>query len=126
MKIERTAIFQCELAKLAKKFRTLPEDLKVAEKNAILLMHVNKIDNKSVALLTASEDQKIKIYKLRKFACRSLKDRGVKSGIRVIYACHEMDKKIVYLEIYFKGKKENEDRRRIQEYLSRIMDRSIN
>ena len=54
-----------------------------------------------------------KIYKARKFACRSLKGRGVDSGIRVIYAYWEDKDRIEFVEIYFKGDKKNEDRDRI-------------
>lgn len=54
-----------------------------------------------------------KIYKAKKFACRSLKGRGVQSGIRVIYAYFEEQDRIELIEIYYKGDKENEDRERI-------------
>ncbi|MEW6667290.1 MAG: hypothetical protein AB1512_18965 [Thermodesulfobacteriota bacterium] len=55
-----------------------------------------------------------KIYKAKKFACRSLKGRGVQSGIRIIYAYDGEEDRIEFVEIYFKGDKENEDRERIQ------------
>jgi len=54
-----------------------------------------------------------KIFKAKKIACRSLKGKGVKSGIRVIYAYFESDDRIELIEIYYKGDKENEDRERI-------------
>jgi hypothetical protein len=57
-----------------------------------------------------------KIYKAKKFACRSLKGKGVQSGIRVIYAYFEEKDKIELIEIYYKGDKENEDRERILRY----------
>ena len=57
------------------------------------------------------------IYKVRKFRCQSLKGRGSKSGIRLIYAYHPAVDKITFIEIYFKGKKENEDRERILQYM---------
>ena len=55
-------------------------------------------------------------WKIRKFACRSLKGRGVKSGIRVIYSWCKSSSKVVFIEIYFKGDKENEDKERINRY----------
>ena len=61
--------------------------------------------------------QNSKIYKAKKFACRSLKGKGVQSGIRVIYAYFEKEDKIELIEIYYKGDKENEDRERILKYL---------
>jgi len=39
------------------------------------------------------------------------------SGIRVIYAFHTASFKVDFIEIYFKGEKENEDFGRIKEYL---------
>ncbi len=54
------------------------------------------------------------IYKARKFACKSLKGRGSKSGIRVIYSCFKDEDRIELVEIYFKGDKTSEDRDRIR------------
>ena len=38
----------------------------------------------------------------------------MRSGIRVIYAFFPDTRKVVFIEMYFKGDKESEDRRRIQ------------
>jgi hypothetical protein len=54
-----------------------------------------------------------KIFKAKKFACRSLKGKGVASGIGVIYAYFEQEDVIELVEIYYKGEKENEDRNRL-------------
>lgn len=62
------------------------------------------------------------IYKLLYFIdfnYKSLKGKGVQSGIRVIYAYFEVEDKIVLIEIYYKGDKENEDRDRISRYYKR-------
>jgi len=56
------------------------------------------------------------IYKVLKFACKSLKGRGVNSGIRFTYEYVAEESKAVFIEIYFKGDKENEDRERIKRY----------
>ena len=58
-----------------------------------------------------------KIYKAKKFACRSLKGTGVQSGIRVIYAYFDETDEIQLIEIYYKGDKKNEDRKRIARLL---------
>lgn len=39
--------------------------------------------------------------------------KGVHSGIRIIYAYHEVEDRIELIEIYFKGDKENEEKERI-------------
>jgi len=38
------------------------------------------------------------------------------SGIRIIYAYFEKEDAIEFIEIYFKGDKENEDKKRIKKY----------
>jgi hypothetical protein len=53
------------------------------------------------------------VIKVKKIACRSLKGRGVNSGLRLIYALFQDEGKIILVEIYHKNEKENEDRQRI-------------
>jgi len=42
-----------------------------------------------------------------------MKGKGVQSGIRVIYAYIEEEDEIELIEIYYKGDKENENRKKI-------------
>ncbi len=114
-----TPRFQKDFKKLKKKFKSLPKDLKLAKKNAIELCHLHRTDNQSVFPIPDFYDQQVKIYKLKKFRCQTLKGKGVKSGIRITYAYHP-DNKVVLIEIYFKGDKENEDKNRIKQYLKSI------
>jgi len=53
------------------------------------------------------------MIKVKKIACKALKGRGVNSGFRLVYAWFAEDEKIVFVELYFKGDKEGEDRERI-------------
>jgi len=92
--------FVKDFKKLGKNYPTLKQDLEVFVNNQ---------------LISISEP---KIYKARKFACKSLKGRGSFSGIRVIYAYFKDDDRIELVEIYFKGDKEKEDRQRILKYYS--------
>lgn len=108
--------FDRDIKKLLKKFKTLEDDLEIFIKNELNLFHKLKIDNKGVFQITGLQIQNPKIYKAKKFACRSLKGKGVHSGIRVIYAYFEEEDRIELIEIYYKGDKENEDRQRIFEY----------
>jgi hypothetical protein len=57
-----------------------------------------------------------RIIQSEKFACRSLKGKGVHSGIRVIYAYFEDKDQIELIEIYYKSDKKSEDRNRILKY----------
>lgn len=112
-----TDVFQKDLKRLLKKFRTLEEDLEIAKRNAIELYHLKHIDNRSVFPIHDFCTEEVKICKIKKFACKALKGRGIMSGIRVVYAFHAATFKVEFLEVYFKGEKENENFDRIKEYL---------
>jgi len=118
-KIEYDAIdvFQKDLKRLLKKFRTLEEDLETVKRNAIELYHLKNINNRSVFPISDFCSEAILICKIKKFACKALKGRGSASGIRVIYAYHIAASKVELIEIYFKGEKKKEDRGRIKKYL---------
>lgn len=105
--------FQRDLKKLQKKFRTLDEDLQIFIKNQLILFHKYQTDNRGIFPIPALKINYPKLYKARKFSCRSLPGTGVYSGIRVIYAYFEKEDKIELIEIYYKGNKDNEDRERI-------------
>ncbi len=112
-----TPEFQKDFKKLLKKFKSLEDDLKLAKIAAIELSHIQKVNNASTFPIPGFCTEKIQVCKIKKFACRALKGRGSKSGIRVIYAFHCENCKVDFIEIYFKGEQENEDRERIKEYL---------
>ncbi len=117
IKYGETDLFRKDFKKLKKRFKTLDEDLEIAKKNAIELFHFLGIDNQSVVLIPKASDEKFQIYKLRKFACKALKGRGVQSGIRITYAYCLRTAAIVFIEIYFKADQENEDKQRIVAFL---------
>ncbi len=105
--------FERDLKSLAKRFRTLEEDLATLIKTQLVLLHKLGQDNRGVFQVTGLPFRDPVIYKVKKFACRALKGRGANSGLRLIYAYFEGMDKIELVEIYFKGDKENEDRSRI-------------
>ena len=115
-KVSRLPEFEKDIKKLLKRFKTLEDDLEIFIKNELNLYHKLKIDNKEVSQVPGLKIEIPKIYKAKKFACRSLKGKGVQSGIRVIYAYFEKKDKIEFIEIYYKGDKENEDKERILLY----------
>jgi hypothetical protein len=53
------------------------------------------------------------IIKIKKIACKSLKGRGVNSGLRLIYAYFPEEHKITFVELYLKNDKDMEGRFRI-------------
>ena len=114
--------FDKDLKKLSKKFRTLDEDLNTFIKIQLKLFHKLHIDNKGIFLISELGINEPKIFKVKKFTCRALKGKGVASGIRIIYAYFEKEDAIEFVEIYYKGKKINEDRERILKKYSRKND----
>ena len=114
--IRKLAEFEKDFRRLAKKFRTLDEDIDRFIANQLKLTHKVNIDNKGGVRIFDLGIDHPKIYKARKFACKALKGKGAASGIRVIYAYYEQDDVIEFVEIYYKGNKDNKDRERILKY----------
>ena len=53
------------------------------------------------------------VIKVKKIASKALKGKGVNSGLRLVYAYFQAEGKIIFIELYHKNEKENEDRQRI-------------
>jgi len=98
--------FSKELKRLSKKYRSLPEDLKEFKR---IVASIPLGNGKHFNVLV--ENEEFVISKARLF-CRYLKG----SSLRIIYAFHCNEFKIVFIELYFKGDKENEDRKRLKNY----------
>lgn len=117
---KNTSGFNKDLKRLLKKFRTLEDDIEIAKKNAIELFHLKNINNNSVEPIPNFCTEELKICKIKKFACKALKGRGVQSGIRIIYAYHVLTSTVNFIEMYFKGESENEEKEKIKQYLASI------
>lgn len=107
---ERLTIFDKEFKHLLKKYRSLEKDLQVL-KDALELFPTGQSNNSEIVY----HSENLKIIKTRLF-CRYLKG----STLRLVYAFHPSENKICFIEIYFKGDKENEDRERIKSYLKEM------
>ncbi len=99
--------FEKELKKLSKKYPTLVSDIEDVKQ--ILESNPTGVGKNFNIIATTEEVQVVKV----RIHCESLRART----IRMIYAYHEGNIEFVYIEVYFKGDKENEDRERIKEYL---------
>lgn len=106
--------FEKDTKKLRKRFRTLDEDIDNFIKFALVPFHKEDIDYGGIVVVSDLGIEEPKIYKVRKFACRALKGKGNQTGIRIIYAYFKDEDRIEFVEIYFKGDKETEDRKRIK------------
>ena len=123
-RVTRGEWFSKDLKQLLKKYRSLEEDLEVFVKAQLYAYHKLQADNNGIFPIDNLGFESPKMYKAKKFACRALKGKGARSGIRVIYTyLPELDE-IYLLEIYSKSDKENEDRDRIKSFASTLSDAS--
>ncbi len=109
MRFDSLAEYERDLKSLLKKYRTLHDDLEIVKKVLKIAPDENpprsfRINN--LGLTTC-------IIKVKKIACKALKGSGANSGLRLVYAYFEVEQKIVFIELYHKNEKENEDRQRI-------------
>lgn len=110
MIIEELKEFQKDLTALSKKYITLITDLDIALK--IIITFPNDRPPFSYRINNLGIQQCVIMVK--KIACKSLKGKGVNSGLRLIYAYSAGEEKITLIEIYHKNEKEKENRDRIQ------------
>lgn len=111
--------FKKDLKKLGKRFKTLEDDLNIFIESQLKMYHNLEIDNRGIFRINDLNIRYPEIYKAKKFTCRSLKGKGVYSGIRLIYAYFKNEKRIELIEIYYKQDKKSEDRERILKYYKR-------
>jgi hypothetical protein len=113
--IIRSPAFERDLKKLSKRFRSLEKDLEIFQKVQLVLFHKQGLDNGGIVRVEGLGQGILPIFKARKFACRSLKGKGVHSGIRVLYAYNADLDRIQYIEIYYKGDQEEETKARFND-----------
>ncbi|MCK5368391.1 MAG: hypothetical protein KAQ62_07545 [Cyclobacteriaceae bacterium] len=109
MKFGELAEFKKDLKKLLKRYRTLKEDLEVVKK----VLDIKPEARPPFSFLIDGLGLETCVIKVKKIACKALKGRGVNSGLRLIYAHFQKSEEIVFIELYHKNDKVNEDRQRI-------------
>jgi hypothetical protein len=102
--------FSKEFKQLSKKYLSLSEDLDEFKK---VVATIPLGTGKHFNVITRGSG--VTIVKARLF-CRYLKG----SSLRIIYSFVRARNAIEFIEVYFKGNKENEDRDRIKNYLSQL------
>ena len=105
---EILAPFQKEFERLSRKFRSLPGDFEYFKQRIITLDPTGPSQHRTVL----HRNEGLCIVKGHLF-CKALR----RDSLRIIYAYHEDRITIVWIEIYHKADKANEDRARIAEYL---------
>ena len=107
MNFDELPEFQKEFRRLAKKYKSLPGDL---QEFCNVVSAVPLGTSKHFTVIR--QIKTLYIVKAR-FFCRYLKG----ASLRMIYAYFEDKKKIEFIELYYKGEKENENFERIKEYV---------
>jgi mRNA-degrading endonuclease RelE of RelBE toxin-antitoxin system len=112
--IERTREFERDLKKLLKRYKTLEEDINTLINASLSAFHKLDIDTGGIFRLQGLGFEEPAVYKVKKFACRSLKGKGSQTGLRLIYSYLSKADRVVLIELYYKGDKDNEDRARLK------------
>lgn len=114
MKFRKTNQFQKDEKKLRKKYRTLTKDLENLEK---VIEHFPEGRGElHWNCITATDNRNIQVFKVR-LACAAIKGKSV---LRVVYGYHKETgavEFVEFIEVYFKGNKENEDHKRVEAYI---------
>jgi mRNA-degrading endonuclease YafQ of YafQ-DinJ toxin-antitoxin module len=101
--------FKKDCKYLIKKYRSLNDDLNVVKS----ILEIMPDERPPFSYRIENLGIKSCVIKIKKIACKSLKGRGVNSGLRLIYTYFEKEEKIVFIELYHKADKEGEDKDRI-------------
>ncbi|OIO99688.1 MAG: hypothetical protein AUJ97_08560 [Bacteroidetes bacterium CG2_30_32_10] len=109
MEFDTLTAFDKDLKQLLKRYRTLNDDLEDVK----TILKVKPEERPPFSFRIDNLGLETCVIKVKKIACRALKGRGVNTGLRLIYAHFEKEEKIIFVELYHKNDKENEDRERI-------------
>jgi len=101
--------FNKDLKKLLKKYRTLKDDIETVKQ----VLEIVPDERPPFSFRIANLSLETCVIKVKKIACKALKGKGVNSGLRLVYAYFKEEQKIIFIELYHKNDKENEDRQRI-------------
>jgi mRNA-degrading endonuclease RelE of RelBE toxin-antitoxin system len=111
MRFETLTEFEKDLKRLLKKYRTLNSDLEDVK----IILRVKPDERPPYSFRIDNLGITTCVIKIKKITSDSMKGRGVNSGFRLVYAWFKEEQKIVFIELYHKNDKENEDRQRILE-----------
>lgn len=122
--VEWHRAFKRDFKKLSKRYRSLRDDLETFIRTSIRAVHVlgqcpEPLGHFPVQGLGDDEQE---VFIAKKFACRSLKGTGGRSGIRVVYRFEKNTLHLLLIEIFYKGDKELLDLERIRGIIEKASD----
>jgi len=104
--------FRKDVKQLLKRYQSLHDDLGVVRK----VLKVEPDERPPFSFRIEGLGMETCVIKVKKIACKSLKGRGVNSGLRLVYAWFEVEARIVFVELHHKSDQEKEDLARILEH----------
>lgn len=113
MHITESDEFKRDFKRLLKKYRTLEQDFSIAKQ--VIAADPTGCDSKHANILTKKGGTCI--VKVR-MMCRAVKG----SSFRLIYYYDGGNIQILFIEIYFKGNKNNEDRQRYENVFAQLTE----
>ena len=114
------AEFEKDFKALQKRYRTLSDDFETFKKFTIETFYEMNVPSTAFIPIEGFCGENYTANKVRKFACRSLPGGGNQSGIRIIFVWQKETRTVTFVEIYFKGDKPEEDRKRLKEFIDRL------
>ncbi|MDR0800260.1 MAG: hypothetical protein LBN01_01845 [Endomicrobium sp.] len=112
--------FEKDFKRLQKRFKTLEEDFENMKKAAIEVYHLRDVKTFAVLPIEGFCGQDYLSMKVKKMTCKSLKGKGVQSGLRVIYVFKRKENSVTFIEMYYKQDQENEDKNRLSDFIKNI------
>lgn len=109
MNFEELTEYKKDIKDLSKRYRTLQDDMEVVKK----VLTVSPDERPPFSFRIDNLGIETCVIKVKKIACKALKGRGVNSGLRLVYALFKKEEKIIFIEIFHKNDKANEDKQRI-------------
>jgi mRNA-degrading endonuclease RelE of RelBE toxin-antitoxin system len=105
--------FSREFSRLLKKWKSLRTDLDLLKS----VLGDNPRGYEPFVMRITGLKLKTEVYKVKHFRCAAMKGKGARSGIRIIYAYLPEQRRIDFIEIYYKEKDDKDcDRERIRKY----------
>ena len=112
---DRLSEFDRDIRKLRKRYRTIEEDLTILIDTLLFAFHKLPMKVDGVHRINDLGHVRLPVYKAKKFSCQSIKGKGVRTGLRLIYAFDDDNDSIELIEIFIKADQKTEDRDRIKD-----------
>jgi len=116
--------FEGDLKRLKKRYQSLDEDLAILIKALHVWLCLQGKAGQSYddgyVLMSGYAADGCFLHKVRHMTCRTLKGRGNRTGLRVIFAYWPESDTFEFIQFYFKADSDLEDQNRIRNYVKTV------